>query len=168
MLFRPNFCANCGEKIERLNWGPFTSRRFCQVCESEFKGQDLLTRFIVAGGVLSAIFGLGSYLNSRSVPANALVARQARLLEAPAVKNDTRPAGVPEMEPPRPAESPQPGTTLTQRTQTRRAEAHEAIYFCGAETRKGTPCARRVKGNTRCFQHTGMPAMAQASKLKVK
>ncbi len=166
MLFRPNFCANCGEKIERASWGPLTSRRFCQVCETEFKGQDLLTRIIVGGGLLAAVFGLGSYLNSRSVPANALVARQARSVDAQVVRA-AEPVPT-EIEAPRPVESPQP-LTAVQRPPTTKVETEEPVYFCGAETRKGTPCSRRVKGNNiRCFQHAGLPAMAQASKLKVK
>jgi hypothetical protein len=46
-------------------------------------------------------------------------------------------------------------------------EANEPIYYCGAETKKGTPCSRRVKGNVRCYQHVGMPAMAAADKLRI-
>lgn len=42
------------------------------------------------------------------------------------------------------------------------ARTEPAVYYCGAETKKGTPCARRVKGPTRCYQHVGMPAMALA------
>src|SRR5881394_4028614 len=64
MLFRPTFCANCGEKIARTHWSVFTSRRFCQVCESEYKGQDLIPRAIVIGGVILGVFGFGSYLRS--------------------------------------------------------------------------------------------------------
>src|SRR3954466_4710917 len=64
MLFRPSFCANCGERVERKEWGIFTSRRFCPVCESELKAHDLIPRAVVALGVLVGIFGLGSYLKS--------------------------------------------------------------------------------------------------------
>jgi len=41
-----------------------------------------------------------------------------------------------------------------------------AVYFCGAETKKGTPCSRRVNANVRCYQHEGMPAMATGDKSK--
>jgi hypothetical protein len=30
-------------------------------------------------------------------------------------------------------------------------------YFCGAVTKKGTPCSRRVKAPGRCWQHAGQP-----------
>ena len=40
----------------------------------------------------------------------------------------------------------------------------EAVYFCGAATKKGTPCSRRVKRpGERCWQHAGMPAMAESA-----
>ena len=42
----------------------------------------------------------------------------------------------------------------------------EPVYFCGAQTKKGTACSRRVKGNARCFQHAGMPAMLTSNGLK--
>jgi len=44
----------------------------------------------------------------------------------------------------------------------------EAAYYCGAETKKGTPCTRKVKGNVRCWQHTGMRAMLPPEKLLIQ
>lgn len=43
---------------------------------------------------------------------------------------------------------------------TKRAERMSeppALYFCGAITKKGTPCSRRVKSPGRCWQHIGQP-----------
>ncbi|HXS01984.1 MAG TPA: hypothetical protein VN724_15510, partial [Pyrinomonadaceae bacterium] len=31
----------------------------------------------------------------------------------------------------------------------------EQTYQCGARTKKGTPCSRRVHGPVRCWQHKG-------------
>ena len=171
MLFRPNFCANCGEKIERADWGIFTSRRFCPVCESEYKGQDLIPRAIVAVGVLIGVFGFGSYLKSGTAASNSLAVRQsAKIMEQkPAetpvvlqpVKTDTvsplAAMNLPQTPPALPASKQEPKLPTT---------AEEPLYLCGAETRKGTPCTRRVKGNTRCYQHKGMPAMLPAKKLR--
>ncbi len=171
MLFKPNFCANCGEKIERIDWGIFTSRRFCQVCESEFKGQDLIPRAIVVVGLLISVFGFGSYLKSGSVATNSLAVRQ------PAKLVEQRPVESPPDSPPITTEkvSPQTVMNLPQTLSTQPASnqaskpmvADEPLYYCGAETKKGTPCTRRVKGNTRCFQHKGMPAMLPAEKLRI-
>ena len=177
MPFRPKFCANCGEKIERVDWGLFTSRRFCPICETEFKGQDLMPRAIVGLGLLIGVFGFGSYLKSGTATSNSLAIRQ--------------PAKIAEKQPPTNAASPQPAMVDQATPQTTDArtsvtkplplaaqpllnaarknasEKNEPYYYCGAETKKGTPCTRRVKGNTRCYQHQGMPAMLLGEKLKI-
>jgi len=44
----------------------------------------------------------------------------------------------------------------------------EQTYICGARTKKGTPCSRRVHGPVRCWQHKGAPAMLPTEKLIVK
>jgi len=46
------------------------------------------------------------------------------------------------------------------------ATPDEAVYICGARTKKGTPCRRRVHAaGERCYQHKGMPAMVSLEKL---
>ncbi|HZN01328.1 MAG TPA: hypothetical protein VFB70_18140 [Pyrinomonadaceae bacterium] len=44
----------------------------------------------------------------------------------------------------------------------------EQTYTCGARTKKGTPCSRRVHGPVRCWQHKGAPAMLPAEKLIIR
>jgi hypothetical protein len=44
----------------------------------------------------------------------------------------------------------------------------EQVYTCGARTKKGKPCSRRVHGAVRCWQHKGMPAMLSPEKLIIK
>jgi len=44
----------------------------------------------------------------------------------------------------------------------------EKTYICGARTKKGTPCSRRVRGPVRCWQHKGAQAMLPVEKLLVK
>jgi hypothetical protein len=47
--------------------------------------------------------------------------------------------------------------------------ADETVYICGARTKKGTPCRRRVHvAGERCYQHKGMPAMVSLDKLAIK
>ena len=44
----------------------------------------------------------------------------------------------------------------------------EAVYICGARTKKGTPCKRRVHvAGERCYQHKGKPAMVPLEKLVI-
>jgi hypothetical protein len=47
--------------------------------------------------------------------------------------------------------------------------ADDNTYICGARTKKGTPCHRRVHAaGERCFQHKGMPSLLPLSKLVVR
>jgi len=55
------------------------------------------------------------------------------------------------------------GETTTQPTTT-----VEQTYQCGARTKKGTPCSRRVHGPVRCWQHKGAKAMLPQDKLIIK
>ena len=182
MFFRPSFCANCGDKIERADWGIFTSRRFCPVCESEFKGWDLLPRFVVAAAVLMGMVGFAAYLKSgSSVSESQLIRQPKKLVEQPVSasqisKETTANAPLPanasgsavaenrnqviaQKIDPRPAFQPPAKAPV---------ETTEAMYYCGAATAKGTPCRHRVKGNVRCFQHAGMPAMLPPEQLRIK
>lgn len=170
MLFRPKFCANCGEKIERADWGIFTSRRFCPVCESEFKGHDLVPRLAVIIGLLIGVLGFGSYLKSGTAATNSLVARQPlKLVEQRPVESPSpQQIKVETSLPPPSVNLPQ---TLAAEPASKQATkpmlAAEPEYYCGAQTKKGTPCTRKVKGNSRCYQHQGMPAMLPAEKLRI-
>lgn len=186
MLFRPSFCAHCGEKIDRAEWGVFTSRRFCQVCESEFKGQDLIPRFIVGLGVLIGIFGFGGYLKSGSdVSETKLVRQPKKLVEEPGPVAQQAPGqkigAVPSNTSVTTQMPPMPDTLNkvpafktdvrgqeSQRSAKFEVEPVEEVYFCGASTVKGTPCKRRVKGSVRCYQHIGMPALVPPDKLRIK
>jgi hypothetical protein len=71
MFYRPKFCCECGEKIERVEWKLWTSRRFCEFCETEYKGHDLGIRAIVAGGAVLGIFGFSTYLGLGRQPASS-------------------------------------------------------------------------------------------------
>ena len=166
MLFRPSFCANCGEKIERAEWKLTTSRRFCEVCESVLKGHDLIPRAVVGTGLVMMLFGVGSILTggreadvSRRLPlqaAKSLVQKQTNPKVVEGSETMNYPANV---SPPAPldrrATTPPPAQKATPVFEA----ATETAYYCGAETKKGNPCSRRVKGPTRCYQHSGMPAM---------
>lgn len=161
MLFRPKYCANCGDKVERADWGPLTSRRFCPVCESEFKGQDLIPRIVVAFGLLAGVIGVGAYMRSGNERFQPVAFRQPAkpVATASAVPSPAQQTAMP------PA-SAQLSAQAAPPVAVPKVEA-EDVYICGAETKKGTPCSRRVKGNTRCYQHKGMPAMLATDKLKV-
>lgn len=157
MLFRPSFCANCGERIERAEWSLLTSRRFCEVCAIELKQHDWYPRLAAGLVLLFGLIGLGGYLSTS--PTEPHVQRVSLVSPRP-IASSTPEQTVKKPEPPRPADAGNVKIAVhpPANGEARRL-AEEPVAYCGAETRKGTPCSRRVKGNTRCYQHVGMPSM---------
>lgn len=174
MFFRPSFCANCGEKIERAEWHLWTSRRFCELCATEFRGIDLLPKLAAATGVLGIALGVSGYIGRGQAPNTAPSKPTASLMQRPpgepALSQTGRElkqtAGSPSPNPVPQANSPQP-QVAARLPESVPEKPDGPVYICGAQTKKGTPCSRRVKGNVRCFQHTGMPAMLPPEKLRV-
>jgi hypothetical protein len=62
----------------------------------------------------------------------------------------------------------QRAAAINSSTSTPAVTTTEATYICGARTKKGTPCSRRVHGPVRCWQHKGEKAMLPVEKLVVK
>jgi hypothetical protein len=166
MLYRPNYCCNCGEKIERVEWNLLTSRRFCEVCSIEKRAYDIVPRLAVAAGALAMMFGFGSLWtgSGRAEPKATESAVGVR-------------SGLPAAVPAQPSgKVNEPGGELVQTTngqiaeQARTeptvatvAEKNSDKYFCGALTKKGTACSRKVKAKgVRCFQHEGRPEAPQS------
>ena len=170
MLFRPKFCANCGEKIERSEWRLWTSRRFCELCATEFQLQEYLPRIVVGLAVATLILGIGNYFGSGTNRNEPLIAKQ-RTVEKPvaqvAIPVNNSVAANSNVSPVAQESKAFAAIPQTKPLAIEKTVSTEPVYFCGAQTKKGTACSRRVKGNTRCFQHTGMPAMFPADKLKV-
>jgi len=133
--YRPNFCSECGERIVRLRWRAWTSRRFCDKCSQAFRKTHALQRISVALGVL--LLGI-------------LIGHGWRRERPPLVIQRTANVSPPQ------GESTQPPITV------------EQTYQCGARTKKGTPCSRRVHGPVRCWQHKGAKAMLPLEKLVIK
>lgn len=164
MFFKPNYCCNCGEKIQRAEWKVLTSRRFCDVCSVENQGHEWLPRIAVAAALLVGLFGFGSYLRSYEqqpfAPPGAMRASDPRRMPPAGTKPEAaeqvseRPATV-ASEPT--ADPARPGSTNVQ-PRLQSFASDDPVYYCGAMTKKGKPCSRRVKTNGRCWQHKGQPS----------
>src|SRR5215813_3186600 len=139
-MYRPKFCAECGEKIIRLRWRLWTSRRFCETCAPRFTKQQWVHALAATVAIMLAGMAIGR--TTRSAPPPMIIQRvqDARLSS----------------------------TTGQPNAATAPAALVEDIYTCGARTKKGTPCSRRVHGPVRCWQHKGMPAMLPQEKLRIK
>jgi hypothetical protein len=118
--YRPNFCAECGDKIVRLRWRAWTSRTFCDKCGLIFRRAQWLRRGIATVAIV--VFGM-------------LIGRMFKREPPPLVIQRTM-------------SSATPSASAT-------PVIEEKVYTCGARTRKGKPCSRRVKEPGRCWQHKG-------------
>jgi hypothetical protein len=149
-VYKPNFCSDCGSKIERPRWRVWTSRRFCAECAPRFRKAQILPR--AAAGAALFLVGLALGRAARPAPPPLIVER-ARLAEitAPPADEGERAAAAAKNAEPRYG----PDGTATERP----TEPDEVVSVCGARTQKGTPCQRRVRGTGRCWQHKGMPAI---------
>src|SRR5215813_10855145 len=148
-MYRPNFCAECGEQIVRLKWRLWTSRRFCRLCAARFRSQQIKS-FIAASLVLLVTGFVVCRAGRPSAPPLVI----ERRMSSPA--NEQRSAA---KSTEAPAIPDSPGISPA---------AEEALYMCGARTKKGTPCSRRVHGPVRCWQHKGLKPMLAQEKLRVK
>ena len=169
MLYRPKFCCECGEKIERIEWRIWTNRRFCEVCDADHKLSGIISwAGIVFFGVVS-VFGFGSYLWNRPAANLPAISRPA-VADLPALNNIRTTGGSSvqsqSVQRPAPLEDNRHEAASLERNDVTTVKSG-SVYFCGAATKKGTACTRRVKGNVRCWQHVGMPAILPAAKLLV-
>ena len=161
-MYKPNFCAECGTRLGRAKWRPGNSRRFCTGCGSRFRKVEMVVPFLFGAGLLIAGFSFGRYL--RPSPPPLIVQRFARspLSDIPiAIASGAPATRLPNSNNGAAGNSVGEGGNQT-------GGPEEVIYICGARTRKGTPCSRRVHGPVRCWQHKGMPAMLPPEKLLVK
>ncbi len=177
MFYNPKFCCHCGEKIERAVTSVTDSGRFCDICKHDFIVPRALPKVFAALMAVFGIFGIGSYWRSGDQPLNVTTGQFA----ANRSKADKDPANQSNREISNPNAPPPNGNVqsnaaqkpnLTAKPLTKPAastpvSALEAVYFCGAETKKGAPCSRRVKGGGRCWQHRGQTAMLADEKLLV-
>ena len=103
----------------------------------------------------ASAFAVGRYLRPQAPPLIIQRAANSPLSDSPLDLKDSKRAG---------------GDTTKQSVENLNPiVADDKAYICGARTKKGTPCHRRVHAaGERCFQHKGMPSMLPLEKLEVK
>ena len=152
-MYKPNFCAECGTKLLRLRWHLWTSRRFCNDCARRLRK----ARFIPVFSGALALFSAG-YVASRA----------RRPAPPPLIIERRSDSPLSDSEPQRPNLRAVKTESGVNPNEAQDPSVGEVVYLCGARTKKGTPCSRRVHGPVRCWQHKGMPAMLPQEKLLVK
>ena len=155
-MYRPNFCAECGERLARRGWRAWITARFCGDCLRRLGRVGLIRYLTILAITAASAFALGRYL--RPTPPPLLIQRAANspLSDLPVNLNESA------------RTTSRINSTNTAATATV-SSIDEPGFICGARTKKGTPCHRRVHAaGERCFQHKGMPAMVPLEKLVVK
>ena len=175
MFYKPNFCAECGEKIERVEWRPWTSRRFCDDCAPALENAIRWKTGIAVVSILVAGVFLGQIGRLASKPA-----ANAQTLVSTASPNVSKSNQTPTTSNNQIVSTTNSATNSLAQTSAAQnktvvnppppivAVQTEASYYCGAKTQKGTICTRRVKGGGRCWQHIGKPAMLPQEKLLIQ
>jgi hypothetical protein len=151
-MYTPNFCLECGTKLLRLRWHIWTSRRFCNKCARRLWKVRVLPPLVATFALLGSGYLTGRMQRAPAPPLTIERRFDSPLndKESPALKLGSE-SGV------KPTEGAVPATPLA-----------EEVYLCGARTKKGTPCSRRVHGPVRCWQHQGRPAMLPQQRLLIK
>jgi hypothetical protein len=154
-MYTPNFCSECGTRVLRLRWHIWTSRRFCNDCAPRLRKAHFVPALLTTLGLIGAGYVAGRVRSPAPPP--LIIERR---LDSPL--NDKEPPRTSSLQP-----SAESGLKQTETTNAA-PPVEEVVYLCGARTKKGTPCSRRVHGPVRCWQHKGMPAMLPPEKLLIK
>jgi len=148
MLYKPRFCCHCGDEIERLNWRFRDSRRFCDICETDYVLDDWASLISCVIFVIAFItFYPSDHRTSEftSGPVRMRTPETGKAAEGVGIARETesRPEELSGPQEPGKSDSvsppPIPKPTLD--------------AFCNVPTKKGTPCTRKVRKGERCWQH---------------
>ncbi len=158
-MYRPNFCNDCGEKIERRRWRWWTNRRFCAACTTRLRSGGFVKVPLVMSALILAGFFAGSA--RRDAPSPLIIERSGASEATVVSALVAQTSGMDES-------SSKSAAAISNQSRDDIEDPNETVSICGARTKKGTPCSRRVRGVGRCFQHRGKAAMLPASKLIVR
>lgn len=183
MFYTPKYCSECGGEIEQSNGKFWTNHRFCENCRDNFKGQKWLPVIWISAGLLGIIYGFGVSLKKLEKPVNLTASPAAsaasnknqnllnqsnpQILTGGVQPQKTEAANAAQTNPPNAIFGQKQLAVKKIPVENWQNQPTEAVYICGAQTKKGTACSRRVKGGGRCWQHLGQPAILPPEKLLV-
>jgi hypothetical protein len=176
MFYRASYCCECGEKIERFSDSLLGNSKFCEVCKPNFRLENFAPKGLAGIGLLGAVFGFGSLLQKPLEPKQLIekgeIAKIASIpnQSANSIKADKPVVNLnasnvlPKVETKKATPSFEKQVSVSTEAKPE-IEVSEPAYYCGAKTKKGSPCSRKVKGAVRCWQHVGQPAMLPTNQL---
>ena len=149
-----NFCANCGARLTRKGWRAWLTGARCDDCALRL-GRAVTKPLLIVAIIAAGAFALGKYLRPAPPPLIIHRAANSPLSDVP-VSFEATAKGATN----KPTQNPSSNHV---------GPEDDTVYICGARTKKGTPCRRRVHvAGERCYQHKGMPAMVPLEKLTIK
>jgi hypothetical protein len=134
-IYQGNFCAECGNALTPRRH--WFARYLCDECEAQLRRSDRLPARGWPWLLIGSVAGLFYLFNHPTATTTPALAPPAVQTAVAAPLPVAAPAVAAEAEP----------------------------VFCGARTKRGTPCRRMVKTpNERCAQHRGQPSVARTQK----
>ncbi len=140
----PKFCSECGEKISVNGKGRWPVRTYCVACAPRFRPARLL---MLVGFLACAALG---YLWGRQTTARV----PFYLIGTPLSETAQVGQGA--------------NAAATSHEVPTAAAAETAGTLCGARTKAGRPCRRKVVGGGPCFQHRDQLPVKKPAREKSK
>jgi len=131
------FCSNCGEQLKAERASALSSRSYCASCAPRFRKSRLM---IVAAFALCLTIGYGiGHYNAPRQP--------FYLIGTPidSVKNGNEQSGA--------TAQANSNESHTRGNEQPAASTDRTAQMCGAPTKSGKPCRRKVAGGGYCWQH---------------
>ena len=168
MFQKPSYCCNCGDKVERIEWHLWNSRRYCELCETDYQFDEWWPRIAMTLILVFGITGIGFHYSGNREP--KIVEYVSKPVASRSLKSGGRRERKKTAATVNPVRSPAPikvaadekngveapeftGVSKEATVSAPKIVEDEEVVFCGALTKKGKPCSRRVKGGGRCWQH---------------
>jgi hypothetical protein len=134
IFYQANFCAECGNALRQARaWWP---RYFCEVCARQVKRRSAFWRLFAPLSLLIGALGLAFATHNGGKPALPSNANTAVV-----------------------SVSASDASAQINRRSVVAEQPTAPAVFCGARTRRGTPCRRMVQPGQRCPQHRGRSSM---------
>src|SRR6267142_4655911 len=138
-MYRPNFCAECGERLTQGGWRQWrrwirawVGPSWCNDCLRRLGRRGFAGPIVIISIVAISAFAFGRYLRPAPPPLIIFRAANSPLPDLPVNLNDNRTA------------DRQESDSANQNAAALNQSADERAYICGARTKKGSPCHRRV------------------------
>lgn len=129
LFYQGNFCSECGNRLKAPRFS-FRPRYFCDECAARLKQRSYVTPL--------AIFLIFVSL--------AVFAFSYKRQDVQIQKSNSAPPVISAQD------------SIVNQPVLRQAQNQHRV-FCGARTKKGTPCRHLVQPGHRCAQHRGKPSL---------